>query len=201
MAALRAEQPMGRFNWLGTYTNASHLAFAEVAQIWRDAPGIGAALKAMMNLPFYKALFFTVIYTAIVTPLVIILGFLIALAVNGVPKILKGPVIFFSLLPMIVTPLIGRLVLFWMIDSRGVIGATLQLLFDDPELSLKASPTLTWLVLLLLRRLAPRAVQLHRLLRRPADRSPTTRSSRRWSTAPAAGSASASSSSRTSRRS
>jgi len=147
MAALRAEQPMGRFNWLATYTNASHLAFAEVAQIWRDAPGIAAALKAMMNLPFYKALFFTVIYTAIVTPLVIILGFLIALAVNGVPKIVKGPVIFFSLLPMIVTPLIGSLVLFWMIDSRGVIGATLQLLFDDPELSLKASPTLTWLVL------------------------------------------------------
>jgi multiple sugar transport system permease protein len=88
-----------------------------------------------------------VIYTAIVTPLVIILGFLIALAVNGVPKIVKGPVIFFSLLPMIVTPLSGSLVLFWMIDSRGVIGATLQLLFDDPELSLKASPTLTWLVL------------------------------------------------------
>ena len=107
MAELRAEQPMGRFNWLGTYTNASHLAFAEVAEIWRDAPGIGAALKAMMNLPFYKALFFTVIYTAIVTPLVIVLGFLIALAVNGVPRILKGPVIFFSLLPMIVTPLIG----------------------------------------------------------------------------------------------
>jgi ABC-type sugar transport system permease subunit len=147
MAALRAEQPMGRFNWLGTYTNASHLAFAEVAEIWRNAPGIGAALKAMMNLPFYKALFFTVIYTAIVTPLVIIFGFLIALAINGVPRILKGPVIFFSLLPMIVTPLIGSLVLFWMIDSRGVIGAVLQLLFDDPELSLKASPTLTWLVL------------------------------------------------------
>ena len=49
---------------------------------------------------------------------------------------------------MIVTPLIGSLVLFWMIDQNGVIGATLQLLFDDPQLSLRASPTLTWVVLM-----------------------------------------------------
>jgi multiple sugar transport system permease protein len=38
-------------------------------------------------------------------------------------------------------------VLFWMIDSQGVIGASLQRLFNDPQLSLKASPTLTWVTL------------------------------------------------------
>ena len=81
------------------------------------------------------------------TPLVIILGFCIAVSVNAVSARLKGPVIFFSLLPMIVTPLIGALVLFWMIDSRGIIGATLQVVFNDPQLSLKASPTLTWVTL------------------------------------------------------
>lgn len=147
MQKLREEQPMGRFNWLGTYANPSHLAFAEVARIWRESDGVWSALRSMLNLPFYKALFFTVAYTAVVTPLVIALGFVIALTVNAVPRLLKGPVIFFSLLPMIVTPLIGSLVLFWMIDSRGVIGAALQAIFDDPQLSLKASPTLTWLTL------------------------------------------------------
>lgn len=147
MQTLREEQPMGRFNWLGTYTNSSHLAFAEVAAIWRQSTGVGSALGAMLNLPFYKALFFTISFTAVVTPLVIALGFVIAVAVNSVPRLLKGPVIFFSLLPMIVTPLIGSLVLFWMIDSRGVIGAALQAIFNDPQLSLKASPTLTWLML------------------------------------------------------
>jgi len=76
-----------------------------------------------------------------------VLGFVIAVAVNAVPRALKGPVIFFSLLPMIVTPLVGSLVLFWMIDSRGIIGATLQAVFQDPSLSLKASSTLTWLTL------------------------------------------------------
>ena len=147
MRELREEQPMGQFNWLGTYANPSHLAFAEVAAIWRQSDGLWSALRAMLNLPFYKALFFTIAYTAVVTPLVIALGFLIAVTVNAVPRLLKGPVIFFSLLPMIVTPLIGSLVLFWMIDSRGIIGAALQAVFADPQLSLKASPTLTWVVL------------------------------------------------------
>ncbi len=147
MAKQRADSPMGEFNWLGTYANPSHLAFGEVARIWRESPSPGAALHAILNLPLYAALTFTIAYTMLVTPLVIVLGFVIALAVNSVPRLIKGPVIFFSLLPMIVTPLVGSLVLFWMIDSQGVIGANLQLLFNDPQLSLKASPTLTWVTL------------------------------------------------------
>jgi ABC-type sugar transport system permease subunit len=147
MAKARAESPMGRFNWLGTYTNSSHLAVAEVGRLWRNSPDVGTALHGIVNLPFYSALVFTIAYTAFVTPLVIVFGFAIALGVNAIPRLLKGPVIFFSLLPMIVTPLVGSLVLFWMIDSQGVIGATMQLLFNDPNLSLKASPTLTWVTL------------------------------------------------------
>ena len=148
MEKIREEQPMGRFNWLGTYTNPGHLAFDEVAMIWRASPSIGAAILGILNLPLYKALSFTIVYTFVVTPLAMALGFVIAVAVNAIPRIIKGPVIFFSLLPMIVTPLIGSLILFWMIDSQGVIGATLQRIFNDPQLSLKASPTLTWVTLL-----------------------------------------------------
>ncbi|MFK7994975.1 MAG: carbohydrate ABC transporter permease [Granulosicoccus sp.] len=147
MAQLQQSQPMGRFNGLGTYLNATHLATDEITVIWSNSSSVGNALSSIVNLPFYKALVFTLTYTAVVTPLCIIFGFIIAVCVNTLPGLLKGPVIFFSLLPMIVTPLIGSLVLFWMIDSRGVIGANLQLLFDDPQLSLKASPTLTWITL------------------------------------------------------
>ena len=100
-----------------------------------------------MNLPFYKALAFTLSYTFIVTPFVIVLGLAIALGVNALPKAIKGPTIFVSLLPMIVTPLIGSLILFWMIDAEGIIGATMQIIFENPDLSLKASPTLTWITL------------------------------------------------------
>jgi len=147
MRQLREEQPMGRYNGLGTYTNSSHLAFSDINEIFRSSSNFGEIRDKIMNLPFYKALIFTLAYTFIVTPLVIILGFTVAVVVNSIPKNFKGPVIFFSLLPMIVTPLVGALVLYWMIDSRGIIGAGLQALFGDPNLSLKASPTLTWVTL------------------------------------------------------
>lgn len=147
MATLKQADPMGQFNALGTYTNASHLAIDELKAIWRNRTSLGQAVRQIFNLPFYKALGFTLAYTAVVTPLVILAGFIIALAVNTLPARIKGAVIFFSLLPMIVTPLIGAMVVFWMIDSRGIIGASLQQLFNDPTLSLKASPTLTWLTL------------------------------------------------------
>ena len=91
---------------------------------------------------------FTLTYTFTATPLLIILGFLIAVAVNSLHRHLKGLVIFFSLLPMIVTPLIGSLILFWMIDSRGIVGNGLQWLLEDPHLSLKASTGLTWMTLI-----------------------------------------------------
>ena len=148
MAELREEAPLGRFNGLGTYLDARHLAVDEVEAAWRSSGDLGEFLRNLMNLPFYKALGFTLIYTAVVTPLVIVLGLFIAAGVNAIPKLLKGPIIFFSLLPMIVTPLVGSLVLFWMIDENGVIGATLQVIFNDPQLSLRASPALTWIVLM-----------------------------------------------------
>ena len=145
--ALREERPLGRFNGLGTYTNRSHLAFDEVAAAWATTAGWGAFLSELYNRPFYKALAFTLAYTFVVTPFVIVLGLFIALGVNGLPAMLKGPTIFASLLPMIVTPLIGSLILFWMIDAEGILGSTLQRIFDDNQLSLKASPALTWVML------------------------------------------------------
>ena len=78
----------------------------------------------------------------------LVLGLLIALGVNSINKQLKGLIIFFSLLPMIVTPLIGSIILFWMIDSRGIVGNFLQMMFEDPNLSLKASTSLTWVTLI-----------------------------------------------------
>ena len=147
-AELRAAEPLGKFIGFGTYLNRNHLASSEVAVLWRESEGVISFIRSLYNLPFYKALSFTLVYTFVVTPLVIILGFCIAVAVNAIPRILRGSVIFVSLLPMIVTPLIGSLVLFWMVDANGVLGSFIQHVFQDPDLSLKASPLLTWIMLL-----------------------------------------------------
>jgi multiple sugar transport system permease protein len=145
---LQDEQPLGQFNGLGTYFNRAHLAIDELGAIFADNAGPADIANRIYNLPFYRALAFTLAFCFVVTPLAMALGFLIALAVNTIPRLVRGPVIFFSLLPMIITPLVGSLILYWMIHPQGILGATLQDIFNDPRLSLRASPVLTWAALL-----------------------------------------------------
>ncbi len=146
--ALREAEPLGKYVGTDIYTDRNHLAFAEVGGAWREAEGLPDFGAALMNLPFYRAMAFTLTYTFIVTPLTIIAGFAIALVVNTVAQWLKGPTIFLSLLPMVVTPIVGGLALFWMVDARGILGGALQWLADDPTLSVKADTTLMWIMLM-----------------------------------------------------
>ena len=141
---LREAQPLGRFVGLDIYLDRGHLAVAEVGTLWRASETWGGFWERLGNLPFYRAMAFTLTYTFITVPLLIALGLVIALAVNSLHRRLKGLMIFFSLLPMIVTPIIGALILFWMIDSRGIIGNLIVYLSGDPQLSLKASTPLMW---------------------------------------------------------
>lgn len=147
-AELRAEKPLGKFVGLRIFTDRGHLAFGEVADAWRTSESVGSFLSTIYNLPFYRAMAFTLTFTFVCVPLIIIFGFIIALAVNSLHRALKGLVIFFSLLPMIVAPLVGALVLYWMVDSRGILGTFLQYLLSDPDLSMKASTGLTWILLM-----------------------------------------------------
>src|SRR5215217_7315063 len=95
MAELQAAQPLGQFNGLGTYFNRGHLALNELGVILQNNAGFGDIVSRIYNLPFYKALAFTLTFCFVVTPLAMGLGFAIALAVNTLPKVTKGPVIFF----------------------------------------------------------------------------------------------------------
>jgi len=143
------EKPLGKFNGFGTYIDRNHLAIDEISKFWNETDGFNEFTDQVSNLPFYKALIFTLTYCLFVTPNVLLLGFLIALSLNAVARRIRGPLIFGTILPMIVTPLVGSLVLFWMIDSQGIIGANLQNLMNDPYLSLKSSKTLTWITIII----------------------------------------------------
>ena len=145
---LKNEKPLGKFVSLDIYFDRGHLALEQVKQHWNNSESFVSFLSLISDLPFYKAIFFTLTFTFTVTPIMLLLGLLIALGVNAINRKLKGLIIFFSLLPMIVTPLIGSIILFWMIDSRGIVGNFLQIMFEDPNLSLKASTSLTWVTLI-----------------------------------------------------
>jgi ABC-type sugar transport system permease subunit len=146
--ALREEAPLGRFNGFGTYTNRAHLAFAEIAEFWNTSDSLGTFFDRLFGLPFYRALAFTLTYTFVVTPFVLVLGLAIAVGVNNLPRMFKGLTIFMSLLPMMVPPVVGALILLWMVDAEGIIGATIQNIFNDPNLSIRASGPLMWIMLI-----------------------------------------------------
>lgn len=145
---LREAEPLGRFVGLDVFLDRGHLATGEVSDAWNTSASWNEFVDKLGNLPFYRAMAFTLTFTFVVTPLVIILGLMIALAVNSLHSRLKGLVVFFSLLPFVITPLIGALVLFWMIDSRNILGSAIQALAGDPSLSLKASTGLMWISLM-----------------------------------------------------
>lgn len=146
---LRKAEPLGRFVGLDIFFDRGHLALKEVNEIFTNADSWTNTFNRLANLPFYRAMGFTLTFTFLVTPFVLIIGFCVALMVNALHARLKGIVIFFSLLPFVVTPLIGALVLFWMIDSRGILGNAVQWLAGDPNLSLKASTSLMWFALII----------------------------------------------------
>jgi len=81
---------------------------------------------AILSIPFWRALRFTVTFTLVTLPLVIGLGLVIALAVNNAVSTLRGPVIFVSLLPFIITPVIGALSIRWLFIGDGILTALLE---------------------------------------------------------------------------
>ena len=86
--------------------------------------------NALNNIEFWQALRFTLLFTLVTMPLVIGTGLLIALTVNGTIQSIKGPVIFVSLLPFIITPVIGALSIRWLFIGDGILTAALEAWLD-----------------------------------------------------------------------
>ncbi|MGI9507904.1 MAG: carbohydrate ABC transporter permease [Geminicoccaceae bacterium] len=82
--------------------------------------------RALLTIDFWKALRFTLTFTLITLPLAVGLGLLIAIAVNNSIRSIRGPVIFISLLPFIITPVIGALSIRWLFIGDGIMTALLE---------------------------------------------------------------------------
>ena len=80
----------------------------------------------VLHIDFWKALRFTLTFTLITLPLVVFVGLGIALVVNNAVRSIRGPVIFVSLLPFIITPVIGALSIRWLFIGDGIMTALLE---------------------------------------------------------------------------
>ncbi len=114
--------------------------------------GLGERLHGfyqdITDIDFWGALEFTLLYALITTPCVLFLGFLVALAVNSVTKWMRGPLIFASLLPFIITPVVGSLSIYWLFLDNAVVAALLEQMFDTKVYFLKDALTIRALIIL-----------------------------------------------------
>jgi len=96
-----------------------------------DFGRVGQAIESgkwseILNIDFWKALRFTLTFTLLTLPLVILVGLALTIAVNNVTKHIRGPVIFITLLPFIITPVIGALSIRWLFIGDGIMTAMLE---------------------------------------------------------------------------
>jgi multiple sugar transport system permease protein len=137
-----AGQPVTRSSWVGFGNYAALIQPGAVR-----AALAGGGLAALDDIDFFKALRFTLTFTLVTLPLVIGLGLLLALALNTTLASLRGPVIFVSLLPFIITPVIGALSIRWLFDSDGILTAALRALLGHPVSMLSHDWTLELLMI------------------------------------------------------
>ncbi|MEM8691656.1 MAG: sugar ABC transporter permease [Pseudomonadota bacterium] len=107
--------------WVGLQ---SYRNLLQMPRVW-DAISTGQ-WGNILQIDFWKALRFTLVFTLLTLPMVIGVGLAIALAVNNAVRSLRGPVIFISLLPFIITPVIGSLAIYWLFVGDGIITSLIE---------------------------------------------------------------------------
>jgi multiple sugar transport system permease protein len=119
-------RPQTRTAFVGLENYQALTRSSEVAAAF--SPG-GIGLRVFDGIDFFRALRFTLTFTLVTLPLVLGMGLALALALNSVSRLVRGPVIFVSLLPFIITPVIGALSVRWLFESDGILTAALQSIF------------------------------------------------------------------------
>ncbi|MEM6306230.1 MAG: sugar ABC transporter permease [Pseudomonadota bacterium] len=102
-------------------------SYRRVLQLDKVGEAISSgSIGDILQIDFWKALRFTLMFTLLTLPLVLIVGLTLALTVNNAVRSVRGPVIFVSLLPFIITPVIGSLAIYWLFVGDGILTALLE---------------------------------------------------------------------------
>lgn len=113
-------------------------SYRALLRLDRAGPALAALdWRALQQIDFWRALRFTLTFTFITLPLVVLIGLMIALAVNNTVRAIRGPVIFVSLLPFIITPVIGALSIRWLFVGDGILTRLMEA-YSGQEISMFA---------------------------------------------------------------
>lgn len=116
----------------------------------RDSVSLPEAIASMYgeitNFDFWGALEFTLIYTFVTTPFVLLFGLMLALSVDRVTSRFKGALISTISLPMIITPVVSALALYWLFLDNAILAGMLEELGFGHIYFLKDSLTIRSLI-------------------------------------------------------
>ena len=121
--------PDGRPETVTRYVGARNLEAAADLPALRAAaaaPSLGETWARAMNVDFWSALAFTLLYVATTTPAVLALGLAVALGVNRMTPRLRAGAVFVTIMPMAITPVVSSLSVYWLFMDGAVVPATLR---------------------------------------------------------------------------
>jgi multiple sugar transport system permease protein len=112
-----------KFVGLDYYRSVLGISSASESAVTLDAPPGDSVKTAASNrsTEFFGALRFTLLYTFVTTPFVLLIGFLVALGVNHSTQKLRGTFITLSLMPFIITPVVAALSIKWLFRDNGLV--------------------------------------------------------------------------------
>ena len=126
--------PMRECRFVGTYYFKRVLGLStDLSAVAAEPPDAAGApsspprTSGLANSEFIEALRFTLLYTFATTPFVLVIGFALALGVQRLSPRVKGAMITLSLLPFIITPVVGALAIKWLFRDGGLIPHLLSL--------------------------------------------------------------------------
>ena len=95
--------------------------YRKILGLANDNTATAANTVGSQHNEFLEALKFTLLYVVLTTPFVLVGGLLLALGVNHAARGLRGFLISASLLPFIITPVVGALAIKWLFRDNGLV--------------------------------------------------------------------------------
>ncbi|MEQ8675267.1 MAG: sugar ABC transporter permease [Aggregatilineales bacterium] len=113
---------------MAIYLGMTRLNFQNVTN--PEFIGLGNYTDVLQDEQFWRAFEFTAIYIIVVVPLVIILGFVMALILDQVSIVTRGIYLSIFLLPFIIVPIVGSLMFKQLFEASGPLTYLYQEIFE-----------------------------------------------------------------------
>lgn len=110
--------------WLGT----QFLTFRNINE--PEFVGLANYIDVLTDARFWQSFRFTTLYTVIVVPVRILIGFAVALLLDQVSRTVRGVYLSFFLLPFIVVPIVGTLMFKQLFEPSGILTYIYQTVLD-----------------------------------------------------------------------